>query len=120
MSYFPSYEIVMDELRDYRWYTEDMLHPSAPATSYITERLLEAHFDQTDDALRESISALRTAARHRHARPSSEAARAFAASQLQRLRELCAECEHLADGAVLREEAEHFEQMAREPQAEPK
>lgn len=39
--YFPSYEIVMDELRDYRFYAEDMCHPSAQTTNYICERFLE-------------------------------------------------------------------------------
>ncbi len=38
--YFPSYEIVMDELRDYRFYAEDMCHPSAQAVSYIRDRFL--------------------------------------------------------------------------------
>lgn len=39
--YFPAYEIVMDELRDYRFYAEDMCHPSSQTTSYIRERFLE-------------------------------------------------------------------------------
>lgn len=41
-SYFPSYEIMMDELRDYRWYAEDMVHPSAAAVKYIFERFKES------------------------------------------------------------------------------
>lgn len=40
-SYFPSYEIMMDELRDYRFYTEDMLHPNQVAIDYIWERFSE-------------------------------------------------------------------------------
>lgn len=40
VSYFPAYEIMMDELRDYRFYADDMTHPSSLATSYITERFL--------------------------------------------------------------------------------
>lgn len=39
--YFPAYEIVMDELRDYRFYAEDMLHPSSQTSDYICERFLE-------------------------------------------------------------------------------
>lgn len=42
-SYFPSYEIMMDELRDYRFYAEDMIHPSAIAVDYIWERFTEAY-----------------------------------------------------------------------------
>jgi hypothetical protein len=40
--YFPSYEIVMDELRDYRFYTEDLLHTNSQATSYIWEKFQQA------------------------------------------------------------------------------
>ena len=39
--YFPAYEIVMDELRDYRFYAEDMVHPSAQALDYIWERFID-------------------------------------------------------------------------------
>ncbi len=42
-SYFPSYEIMMDELRDYRFYAEDMLHPSPLAVKYIFEKFRESH-----------------------------------------------------------------------------
>ncbi len=41
IDYFPAYEIVMDELRDYRFYAEDMLHPSAQTVGYIRDRFLE-------------------------------------------------------------------------------
>lgn len=43
--YFPSYEIVMDELRDYRFYAEDMIHPNEVCTNYIWERFTETFFD---------------------------------------------------------------------------
>ena len=39
--YFPAYEIVMDELRDYRFYAEDMCHPSAQTVGYIRDRFLD-------------------------------------------------------------------------------
>ena len=41
--YFPSYEIMMDELRDYRYYAEDMIHPSPMAVKYIFEKFKESH-----------------------------------------------------------------------------
>lgn len=53
--YFPSYEIVMDELRDYRFYTEDMLHTSDQATRYIWEKFQEALISKSS---REIISDL--------------------------------------------------------------
>jgi len=42
--YFPAYEIVMDELRDYRFYAEDMFHPSETAINYLWERFRETFF----------------------------------------------------------------------------
>lgn len=44
-NYFPSYEIMMDELRDYRFYAEDMIHPSAQAVEYIWQRFEDTFFD---------------------------------------------------------------------------
>ena len=43
--YFPSYEIMMDELRDYRFYADDMVHPSAQAVEYIWQRFEDTYFD---------------------------------------------------------------------------
>jgi len=43
--YFPAYEIVMDDLRDYRFYAEDLLHPSSQAIDYVWEKFTEAWFD---------------------------------------------------------------------------
>ena len=56
--YFPSYEIVMDELRDYRWYDRDMLHPSDAAVDYVFEQLMKSHFSRDDDELRAAVLAL--------------------------------------------------------------
>lgn len=47
VTYFPAYEIVLDELRDYRFYAEDMLHPSSQAVLYIWQRLAESWMDQS-------------------------------------------------------------------------
>jgi hypothetical protein len=41
LPYFPAYEIMMDELRDYRWWAEDMVHPSSQAASYLCDRFIE-------------------------------------------------------------------------------
>jgi len=51
--YFPSYEIVMDELRDYRFYADDMIHLSKTAEEYIFERMVETY---CDEATRENIA----------------------------------------------------------------
>lgn len=44
--YFPAYEILLDDLRDYRFYTEDMLHPSSQSIDYVWEKFTEAWFDK--------------------------------------------------------------------------
>ena len=52
--YFPSYEIVLDELRDYRFYADDMVHPSNSAVRYIWERFGETYFsDETNKIINE-------------------------------------------------------------------
>ena len=43
--YFPSYEIMMDELRDYRFYADDMIHPSEKAVEYIWQRFQDTYLD---------------------------------------------------------------------------
>lgn len=53
VDYFPSYEIVMDELRDYRFYSDDMIHLSRTAEEYIFERMVETY---CDSATRENIT----------------------------------------------------------------
>jgi hypothetical protein len=54
VSYFPSYEIMMDELRDYRFYAEDMIHPNKTAINYIWERFTETWFlDETRSTMKE-------------------------------------------------------------------
>jgi len=52
--YFPAYEILMDDLRDYRFYAEDLIHPSQQAVDYIWEKFSEVYFDrETQKAVRE-------------------------------------------------------------------
>ena len=60
--YFPSYEIVNDELRDYRFYAPDMQHPSEQTADYIWERLKEWSFAPADfDRMRQNLKAYKAA-----------------------------------------------------------
>ena len=62
--YFPSYEIMMDELRDYRFYADDMIHPSEKAVEYIWQRFQDTYFDnKTKDAV---AKATKEWVRHQH------------------------------------------------------
>ena len=70
--YFPSYEIMMDELRDYRYYATDMIHPSEVAIDYIFERFTETYL--TNEAIRtaEEIKKIKKSLSHRPLHPDSE------------------------------------------------
>jgi hypothetical protein len=70
--YFPAYEIVMDELRDYRFYAADMLHPSEQAVDYIWERLVEWCFSNEAIAFMDEWRPIRQALTHRPFNPESE------------------------------------------------
>lgn len=65
IDYFPSFEILLDELRDYRFYAEDMTHPSAMATDYIYQRFSDSYFDKETLSLISQCEKLRKATAHR-------------------------------------------------------
>jgi hypothetical protein len=76
-AYFPSYEIMMDELRDYRFYAEDMLHPNQTAIDYIWEKFFTAWISPTEFPVMEEVRAIRKALAHRPFHPNSESHHAF-------------------------------------------
>jgi hypothetical protein len=88
--YFPSYEIVMDELRDYRFYADDLVHPSSVAVDYIWERFTQALFtDETRRIVAECESLCRSL-HHRPLHPDSEEYKLFLGQivlKIKRLRE---------------------------------
>ncbi len=63
--YFPSYEIMMDELRDYRFYNKDMIHPSKVAIDYIMERFSESYFNKETHELNNKILKIKGAINHK-------------------------------------------------------
>ena len=85
LHYFPSYEIFMDELRDYRFYATDMLHPSEQAVDYIWERLTEWCFSADAKKFIEEWKPLHQALAHRPLHPESEEYRRFAEQTQARL-----------------------------------
>ena len=86
--YFPAYEIQLDELRDYRFYAEDMLHPSEQAVTYIWQRFTSWAF--TPEAVKFSQEWERTERdlAHRPLNPDSEAHKAFLKKALERREQL--------------------------------
>lgn len=87
-SYFPAYEIVNDELRDYRFYKEDMLHPSDQAVAYIWERFSAAYFSKETDAFLEKWRPVKAALNHRPFNPDSEEHQIFMQRTQEKIEEL--------------------------------
>ena len=75
--YFPSYEIMMDELRDYRFYKEDMLHPSALAVDYIWERFKETNIAEIGYETMDAVATIQKSLQHRPFNPASESHQKF-------------------------------------------
>jgi len=71
-SYFPSYEIMMDELRDYRFYAEDMLHPNQTAIDYIWERFSESCIAENSFQTMKEVLEIQKGLNHRSFNPDSE------------------------------------------------
>ena len=88
LHYFPSYEILMDELRDYRFYASDMLHPSAQAVDYIWERLVDVCFSSEAKQLLEEWRPLQQALAHKPFHPESPAYKEFMDKTMLKLTEL--------------------------------
>lgn len=80
--YFPAYEIVNDELRDYRFYQADMLHPSEQAVDYIYELFSEAYFSEKAKEMVREWQPIKAALAHRPFNPDSEEHKAFVARTL--------------------------------------
>ena len=78
LEYFPSYEIVVDELRDYRFYESDMIHLSKTAEEYIFERMVETYCDMTTYGYIARVEKFMKEANHRVSDTHSPAAAAFA------------------------------------------
>ena len=70
--YFPSYEIALDELRDYRFYADDMVHLSPLAVNYIWERFADTFFDQHTRQIAREYADIEKARAHRPFHPESE------------------------------------------------
>lgn len=75
--YFPSYEIMMDELRDYRFYADDMLHPSRKAIEYIWYCFSKCFFSKETNAVLQEWEDIKRGLAHKPNSPESEAYREF-------------------------------------------
>ena len=86
--YFPAYEIILDELRDYRFYARDLTHPADIAVDYVWEKWIHALLAPDDHDLLRRIQEIVTASRHRPLHPQTASHQTFLRKQLKKIAEL--------------------------------
>lgn len=88
LSYFPSYEILMDELRDYRFYAADLLHPGQTAIDYIWERFSQTQLDGNIFEIMEAVDAIQKSLQHKPFNPDSASHKKFLENLEQQIEKL--------------------------------
>jgi hypothetical protein len=94
-SYFPSYEIMMDDLREYRYYESDLVHPNKIATDYIWEKFSESMMSANCRKIIKDTEAITRARTHRVRNPESEKHKQFMKAALEKIKELQAKYPHI-------------------------
>ena len=106
-SYFPSYELLIDDLRDYRYYADDMLHPSSRAVEYIWDFFKATYFDNQTIKLSDRILKIRKAFEHVTMTGDKEELKLFRDSMLDKIEEIVS-----ANNEIdLSEEDEYFRNL---------
>jgi len=77
IAYFPAFEIMMDELRDYRFYAEDMLHPSQTAIDYIWIQFFENYISKKEFVTMQEICSIQKGLQHRPFNPNTQSHKKF-------------------------------------------
>jgi GSCFA family len=104
--YFPAYELVIDDLRDYRFYAEDMVHPNYAATNYVWEKFVGACIDDASQQLMKEIAVIVSARNHKAFNPNSGQHKKFLLANLEKVKKMQQQYPHIDLGA----EAEFFAQ----------
>lgn len=86
--YFPAYELVIDILRDYRYYDIDFVHPNYMATTFVWEHFVNACIDSDTKDLMQQVQEIVTARNHRPRFPETEAHQKFKASYIEKIKRL--------------------------------
>ena len=102
--YFPAYELVIDVLRDYRFYDIDMVHPNYPATEFVMEKFKEGFIDEQSQQLMEEIKKIVIARKHKAFQPETNAHKTFLKTHLEKTKELQSKFSFLD----LKEDIEYF------------
>ena len=86
--YFPAYELVIDDLRDYRFYAEDMAHPNYAATNYVWEKFITTCIDEPSQQLMKEIFVIVAAKNHKAFNPTSEQHKKFLQTNLEHIKRI--------------------------------
>jgi GSCFA family len=86
--YFPAYELVIDVLRDYRFYDIDMVHPNYPATEFVLEKFAQSCIDDPSRQLMEEVKKIVIARKHKPFQPTTNAHKQFLLAHLEKTRDL--------------------------------
>jgi len=110
VTYYPAYELLLDDLRDYRFFADDMLHPSLLAQSYIWEHFSETFFNKGTREMARQVQAIHKAMEHKPFHPNDEAYKRFAQKNLAAIEGLT-----LSEPSLtLQDERAFFERIIRE------
>lgn len=102
--YFPAYELVIDVLRDYRFYDIDLVHPNYQATQFVLEKFMQSFVDEESQKLAEELQRIVIARKHRPAQPGTEAHRKFLQSNYEKTKMIQEKYPHLS----LQDELDYF------------
>lgn len=86
--YFPAYELIIDDLRDYRFFAEDMVHPNYAATNYVWEKFIAACIDEPSQQLMKEIAVIVAAKNHKPFNPTSEQHKKFLQTNLEKVKKI--------------------------------
>ena len=84
--YFPAYELIIDVLRDYRFYKDDLVHPTETATTFVFENFCDVYLDETAKKLLEEIKSIIAAFKHKPFQSESAAHKKFQLAQLEKVK----------------------------------
>lgn len=105
VEYFPAYELLMDDLRDYRFYEKDMIHPSKIAIDYIWEAFANTYFEEKTKQINLQIKKVNQAKNHRPLNPNSLDYQKFIHSQIGKIKKLQKQFSYIN----FQEDLAHFE-----------
>ncbi|NLN31026.1 MAG: GSCFA domain-containing protein [Bacteroidales bacterium] len=106
--YFPAYELLMDDLRDYRFYDDDMLNPSSSAVRYIWQKFSDCYLDASAAELRNEVLKITRALGHRPGSTPAGRKKEFAKGMLEKIRVV----ENKIPGIDMQKERSYFQKLA--------